>query len=685
MIKNIHFIQSVSHIPICIDTEGSQIRTGRMAGNEVFLNEGSFVTIHQKQVTGNAQNITFYPTEAIDRIHLLDCISIDFDSVLVQVVEKKNHYLKTKVITEGLIGSNKAVTVNRPILLDSLTKKDRKAIKIALDLGIKHFALSFANHVEDVLELRSLTGKECFLISKIETHAGVSHIESISKESDAILIDRGDLSREEPIEDIPLLQKFIIHKTKKTNAKIYVATNLLETMVTQKKPTRAEVSDVLNTLIDGADGLVLAAETAIGENPVGCVNMISKLMNQYYNYCKFDMQIDKYEKRSLLIEPHAGHLVNQFLDNPDIPEIKKLPCLEVSEEIVMECEQIASGVYSPLKGFMNKEEIESVLNHYCLPDNTVWPLPIFFQVRKECTGKLRKGDLVALKNTTSKELFAIMTIESIFSLELNSFAKRLFGSDSEKHPGVSRLKGAGGMFLAGKIELFKYSNKSARTAPYILSPADTRMIMEQKNWYRTVGFHTKTVIHRGDEFIQLKTLNDYYCDGLLVLPCLGSQKKNDFHNEIVFDSYQTMIDFNLYPKNKVLIGASLSYSRYAGPRENVFIAICQKNYGCSHLLMGRDHLNDLDYYSYEETVNLFEKLGDIGISPILFKDVFYCEQCKGPILSCEHQKSGNYLLNGSILRKNITEEKKSPHWLLREEISEMLVEAAKRRKQIFIR
>ena len=154
-------------------------------------------------------------------------------------------------------------------------------------------------------------------------------------------------------------------------------------MVEQTTPNRAEVSDVLNTLIDGADGLVLAAETAVGKNPVGCVNMISKLIHEFENYSQHGIQTENYDKRSLLTESHGGCLINGWMKNPDLTEINKLPMLEVDERILLDCEQIASGTYSPLQGFLSKEEMESVLDHNCLPGGIAWTLPILLQTQKE--------------------------------------------------------------------------------------------------------------------------------------------------------------------------------------------------------------------------------------------------------------------------------------------------------------
>ena len=170
--------------------------------------------------------------------------------------------------------------------MTGVTKKDIEAISIAKELNVKNFALSFANNKNDVLNFRNLIGKKSNLISKIETGQAVENLDEIIKNSNEILIDRGDLSRYVPIEEIPITQMKILKKANSKKKKCYVATNLLETMVKNKQPTRAESNDIFSTLDKGADGLVLAAETAIGKYPIECVQFIKKCIVTYKNYRK---------------------------------------------------------------------------------------------------------------------------------------------------------------------------------------------------------------------------------------------------------------------------------------------------------------------------------------------------------------------------------------------------------------
>ncbi|MBI4432064.1 MAG: adenylyl-sulfate kinase [Candidatus Omnitrophica bacterium] len=279
--KVIRQIRSHTSKPICLDTEGAQIRTGNFAAAEVVLEKDSLVTIPEEPVPGDARQFNFYPEGIGPQLRAGDRISIDFNAVLVQVVRREGGKLILKVINGGKIGRNKAVTVERPIDLPVMTPKDLQALAIGRKMGVRHVALSFANHASDVDEVRKHCDPDTFVIAKIECRNGLVHLDDISAKADALLIDRGDLSREEPIERIPWLQKYIIRQAKKARKKVYVATNLLESMTVSPGPTRAEVNDVINTLIDGADGLVLAAETAIGKDPVGCAEMMVRLIREF--------------------------------------------------------------------------------------------------------------------------------------------------------------------------------------------------------------------------------------------------------------------------------------------------------------------------------------------------------------------------------------------------------------------
>jgi pyruvate kinase len=274
-------VRSWSDVPICLDSEGAQIRNQNMENESIIYTKGDIVKIHHEETIGDSNNISFTPPYVSKQLIKNDKIHLDFDSAVIKVIENNKKYCLAVVEHGGLVGSNKAVNLDRSIALDVITPKDKDAIKIGLDMGVREFSLSFTNSSKDTNDMRKLIGEESNLICKIESVKGVSNLDSILPGANQILVDRGDLSREVPIEKIPYIQRRIVSHAKSKGTPVFVATNLLESMTKTKNPTRAEVNDVASTLLMGADGLVLAAETAIGKYPLMAVKMINSLIRQH--------------------------------------------------------------------------------------------------------------------------------------------------------------------------------------------------------------------------------------------------------------------------------------------------------------------------------------------------------------------------------------------------------------------
>jgi pyruvate kinase len=274
-------IQSWTDVPVCLDSEGAQIRNQDMINESVYFQEGSTVTIHHKPIMGDSENISFTPDNVTQQLQVGDKIRVDFNSVCFIITKREQDCLIATVAEGGHVGSNKAADTDSDIVLDPVTPKDKEAFKIGLRLGVKNFSLSFTNSSEDVSQVRKVIGHDTNLISKIESIKGVLNLGEILPVVDQILIDRGDLSREVDIEKIPFLQRMIISYARSKETPVFVATNLLESMIQANSPTRAEANDVASTLLMGASGLVLAAETAIGEYPIEAVDMINSIIKQY--------------------------------------------------------------------------------------------------------------------------------------------------------------------------------------------------------------------------------------------------------------------------------------------------------------------------------------------------------------------------------------------------------------------
>lgn len=272
----INFIRQNTEIPICLDSEGAQIRNQKVENEKIYFQKDSIVKIHFETIVGDSENISFTPEGIAKQFIVGDIVNIDFDLAAIQVFEKNKTCCFAKILKSGYIRSNRAVDLSRKIKLPAITEKDKKAFKIGKEMGVNNFALSFANSEDDVKKMRAIVGDKSLIICKIESEEGLINLKSILNATDEVLIDRGDLSRQIPIEKIPFLQRRIISMARIFDRPVYVATNLLESMLRNRTPTRAEVNDVVSTILMGADGLVLAAETAVGKYPVATVEVIKK-------------------------------------------------------------------------------------------------------------------------------------------------------------------------------------------------------------------------------------------------------------------------------------------------------------------------------------------------------------------------------------------------------------------------
>lgn len=267
---------------ICIDTEGAQIRTTECK-KKYFLKKNKIVKISNIERLSDEKEISLYPKFKLFSVRKNSIIHIGFNNLELKVIHsyKKENSLTCKVLKSGYLESKKGVHIKSKITLPVLTEKDRYALKVAKEQNLKYLAISFVNSHHDLELIKTLIRKNVFIISKIETSNALKNLKKISKLSNALLIDRGDLSRYIPIEQIPLAQEQVLNFSKKVQIPTYVATNLLETMIEQSLPTRAESHDVYSTLKQGSKGLVLAAETAIGKDPIACVKFLKKCIKQF--------------------------------------------------------------------------------------------------------------------------------------------------------------------------------------------------------------------------------------------------------------------------------------------------------------------------------------------------------------------------------------------------------------------
>lgn len=663
--------------PICFDTQGAQVRTGQMKKNRLFFKNNDSILITSSNIKGDKFHLPLYPINPAKMLKSGDILYVDFNKAIIQVVKKKGKKVEGRVLAGGLVGSNKAVHLNRFLELPAFTKEDFRAFRVARELGISYFSISFASRKNDIKNLRKLFPYKIFVISKIESRAGLENMKEICDASDAILIDRLDLTREVPLQKIGLAQKHILEVAKSRKTPVFVATNLLESMLKNFEPTRAEVNDITSSLTSGATGLVLAAETAIGNYPVESVRMVSGIIKAVEDDKKRGNKEDflKTIYDYNLIEPHGGVLIQNHLNLKEIKNIKNLPRIRVADEILLDAFQMAEGIYSPLKGFMNKEEVLSVLEKYRLPNGIIWPLPVIFQLTKRPTS-FGGGDRVILESKKEKEALVLLEVSKIEEIDIKKIAKKWFGTDDKAHPGVWHFSKMGNYIISG--EVFSVRKPISFSQLYDFTPKETREILKQQGWQKIVGFHTRNVIHRGHEFIQKKALEKVKADALFVSPVVGPKKKGDFLPQAILRSYEIMMKKNYYSPYPVFIAAFHTYSRYSGPREAVFTALCRKNFGCSHFIIGRDHTGVGNYYSPDASQRIFEKIGDIGIIPLFFNEVYFCKVCQKTTDKCSHSLKERMRISGTAVRNYLLENKSVPPYLMRKDISKELQKMSKK-------
>lgn len=678
-------------VPIIIDTEGSQIRSGNT--EQIRFREGDELKIHTSRVDCNQNNLHLSPIGVTSLLNVGDLISIDFDSVLIKVHNLNNlkeGYIGCRVIIGGVVGGKKAVQVDGPTFkLPPFSKKDHMAFELAKKYGIKHFTLSFMESPETILKFKQ-SNPGSIVYSKIESKEGLDNFIEIAKVSEGVLIDRGDLSSQIPLERIPLIQKFVIKKVRELGKEVFIATNTLEQMSLSLKPTKSEVNDIINTILDGATGIALTKETAVGKYPVETVNMLSTLVKQV-EFVKQESNdlIEGIEKSKyleggnvpeLLVAPHGGKLIERINPSYPIPNKK----IEIDQEALMDLEQIATGTFSPIEGFMNSRDFHSVVNTMRLSNGVVWTIPILLDVSDETKESIKEGEDIAL--CSGGEPYGILHLEEIYSINKSDEAEKIYGTKDMNHPGVKRFVGMKDHLLGGKITLLKKRESDFKI--HELTPRQTRKIFAERGWSKVVGFHTRNVIHKSHEFIQLEGLRRGLCDGLFVHPIIGKKKSGDFEADIIIKAYELMID-KFYPPSTALLGTFATYSRYGGPREAIFTALARKNFGCSHFIVGRDHTGVGDFYHPHASHKIFEDFTkeELGITPIKFDKVFYSSLEEKHIHEPEfldHPEDQKLHISGTQAREMLKAGEQPPHWFMRPEISEIIIDKIKKGEKVFV-
>jgi sulfate adenylyltransferase len=367
-----------------------------------------------------------------------------------------------------------------------------------------------------------------------------------------------------------------------------------------------------------------------------------------------------------LPRPHGGKLINKFTTRKNVDGLFSI---EVAIDLRNDIENIADGTFSPLEGFMSQEDFESVIESGHLKNGLAWTIPIVLDVDEKTAAEIKDSGEAVLKN--NGEYFAVLNVDEVYSFDKRDTSKAVYQTDDIRHPGVARILEMKDKLIGGKIEVVK--NKSASSLrKYRMSPSETREQILRRGWKTVVGFQTRNVPHIAHEMLQKAALNIY--DGLFLNPIIGKKKPGDFKDEVIIETYRTLLE-KYYPKDRVMLVTLHTMMRYAGPREAIHHAIMRKNFGCSHIIIGRDHAGVGDYYPPFAAQKIFKHYPDLGIQPLFFPAFYYCKKCISYAneRNCPHGLEFREELSGTKMRELINRAEIPAEHLMRPEISKLIL------------
>lgn len=428
----------------------------------------------------------------------------------------------------------------------------------------------------------------------------------------------------------------------------------------------------------------ISAPYEVPENPEIVVETnkmdVDACIEVILNYLEDHHYIDNDRNKDDMILPHGGKLINCLEDSAAIFKNNENNYfnhkITLPDWLISDCEMIANGGFSPLRGFMDKKTVDSVLNHMQLLDGTLWSIPIILPVSKEEAENIKLDEKVALFDRMDR-LIALLQVSEVFLLDKDNFYQAVFKTTEEKHPGVRLIRNAGNVCMAGEIKLLNRPLREGIDQKYYLDPKETRKIIKEKGWKTVVAFQTRNPIHRAHEYL-IKTAMEN-ADGILIHPLVGETKSDDIPADVRMRCYEAIIN-GYFNRERALLSVLPMAMRYAGPREAIHHMIVRKNYGCTHMIIGRDHAGVGDYYGTYEAQETVEKVKDkLGIQPIHFEHSFYCKKCESMATkkTCPHGDENRIFLSGTQVRKMLKDGELPTKEFTRPEVAEILKKWAK--------
>lgn len=366
------------------------------------------------------------------------------------------------------------------------------------------------------------------------------------------------------------------------------------------------------------------------------------------------------------IKPHGGKLINRLTKK----DPSGLLSITITEGLANDVENISDGIFSPLEGFLGQEDFERVISKGRLANELAWTMPTVLDVDNETAKKMKEAGDILLKNPEGTGI-AILNVEETFSFDKEKMAQGVYGTTDIKHPGVAKTHSLKDVLVGGKIDFIQRPQET-EIRKYRMTPQQTRKIFQEAGWKTIVAFQTRNPPHVAHEMLQKTAITTR--DGVFVNPLIGKKKSGDFVDEVIVKCYETLIE-NYYPQNRCKLATLHTEMKYAGPKEAIHHAIMRQNYGCTHIIIGRDHAGVGNYYDPFAAHKIFDDYPDLQITPIFFPAFFYCKKCLTFTnqKACPHDVESREQISGTKLREMIQEGKAPSEFILRPEVSKIIL------------